>query len=329
MAHETLASQTAVILVLVMIALSHRATADTTILAASLGQHAATNNFQSTTGSRITHIRVGNKRWAVSDLNATALEYLWNTSDLPNGLRLEPVVHIPQADRTNMCVLDYLQGFGQPCWEVRIGYDGKVRSLERSIAIEGVGPRIFRVSDSWVVRESLLGDWICVTNTFGPPDGVYAKVPRFQVYRPYCHPGDIGATNGPLEIAGALLWERNGKLEVLGETYYLHVTLPNSLFVGPLDGGVNFAFRRFRTLDGKEHLRLRRTKNPQALLEFELLRTNCPPPADLKMIFRTNQAVDMKEMDDEYEEQKAEMVRSEKLPLTNQPESKPRDFKVE
>jgi hypothetical protein len=165
------------------------------------------------------------------------------------------------------------------------------------------------VRDSWEVRERLLGDWLCISNTISANAPEYKDVSRLRVYRPYCYLADTGMRDGPLAIAGALTAQVGAEQVILEPSNYLHVYLPDKLFIGPLNGALIFRLQFYKNRERKECLRLTRTRYPGDVLVFELLSKTCPRPRDLGPIFRTHQKVDISEMDSLYEEFKQECVK--------------------
>ena len=55
---------------------------------------------------------------------------------MPKGVTVKSIVHIVPKDKSTMCRIIYTQGIGRPSWQVRIGYDGKVKSAEKLILVE-------------------------------------------------------------------------------------------------------------------------------------------------------------------------------------------------
>ncbi len=81
-------------------------------------------------------------QWTVQELNQIALEFLWSKGSMPKGLKVQTVVHILPDNKNTMCRFMYTQGFEKEVWTVNFGYDGKVKTFEKNIAIEG-GSRNF------------------------------------------------------------------------------------------------------------------------------------------------------------------------------------------
>ena len=79
----------------------------------------------------------GSKHWSRDELNRLALQSLWADNSMPRNLRTQVIAHVLPGDPTNMCEFLYVQGFEQPYWRVRIGYDGKINSTAKRIKKEG------------------------------------------------------------------------------------------------------------------------------------------------------------------------------------------------
>lgn len=77
------------------------------------------------------------RHWTVKDLSKIALSCLHTNEDFPRGSKLSPTFTVFPMDMDKMCVVTYFQSFGRPCWEVTIGYDGKVKQISKAIALEG------------------------------------------------------------------------------------------------------------------------------------------------------------------------------------------------
>ena len=77
------------------------------------------------------------KHFGLDELDKTAHKHIWGASGPPPGAVLQTMVHIFPRDQTNMCEFTYSAGFAKPYWRVKIGYDGKVRNVEKGIKREG------------------------------------------------------------------------------------------------------------------------------------------------------------------------------------------------
>jgi len=79
----------------------------------------------------------GTRHWSVDELNQVALKALRADNSMPANLNTQVIAHVLPGDPTNMCEFLYVQGFEQPYWRVKIGYDGKVNSTSKRIKKEG------------------------------------------------------------------------------------------------------------------------------------------------------------------------------------------------
>jgi hypothetical protein len=93
------------------------------------------NSILPTSSSTI--IVVGPNNWSLEELNNVAITYLRQKESLLKRTKLRPIVHIFPRDKNTMCEFLYVQGFEQPYWRIRFGYDGKVQSFERTLKKEG------------------------------------------------------------------------------------------------------------------------------------------------------------------------------------------------
>lgn len=76
---------------------------------------------------------------SLADLNRTAVNFLHEKGKELKSENTEVIVHIFAKEGTTLCEFFYFQGFGQPCWRVKVGTDGKVQNFTEEVPHEGTG----------------------------------------------------------------------------------------------------------------------------------------------------------------------------------------------
>jgi len=87
--------------------------------------------------AKTTVIRVGDKAWALSDLNQVALAALREKSADLDTNRCQAVVYILPRDKDIMCEFTFSQGFDRPYWRVTFDYQGRVKTCVKKLRKEG------------------------------------------------------------------------------------------------------------------------------------------------------------------------------------------------
>jgi hypothetical protein len=77
------------------------------------------------------------RHWVIEELNETVFRELSRSGAISLGTNLQVSVRIMPQDTNSMCQIVYSQGFDRPYWRVAVGYDGKVKSVTKSIRREG------------------------------------------------------------------------------------------------------------------------------------------------------------------------------------------------
>jgi hypothetical protein len=84
-----------------------------------------------------TVIVLKDRHWVLEELNDAVYTEVSRSAGMPLSSNLQVSVRITPQDTNSMCQFVYSQGFDRFYWRVVVGYDGKVKSVAKSLRREG------------------------------------------------------------------------------------------------------------------------------------------------------------------------------------------------